>query len=95
MFTPIIRPNSCTISNLSLASWLMFRGARLEGLESLGQNISAFTFTHKRLSDFIHEYEQGHEVRFSPKVLFQFRDDLKKLAGTHYRQNIKREESQD
>lgn len=75
-----IRPTTCTISNIDLGSYLMLRGARLEGTSVISKNRGAFTFSHKRLSDLIHDFHQDREIRFSPKALFRFRDDLKRLV---------------
>ena len=75
-----IRPTTCTISDIDLGTYLMLRGAKLEGVEVIQPKRAAFTFSHKHLSDFIHEYHQGQEVRFSVKALFQFRYDLKRLV---------------
>lgn len=75
-----IRPTSCTIGDLNLGTYLMLRGAKLEGTTVQAPNRASFTFTHKHLADFVHEYHQGQEIRFSPKILFQFREDLKRLT---------------
>lgn len=76
----VIRSTSCTISDLDLGCYLWYRGAKLEGTTIMEKNRAAFTFSHKHLTDLIHEYKQYRSIKFSPRALFDFRDDLKRLA---------------
>lgn len=77
----VIRPTSCGISDLNLASYLMLRGAKLEGVTVIQKNRASFMFTHKRMSDLIHDYNQHRRIKFSPRALFEFRESLKRLSA--------------
>lgn len=77
-----LRTTCTTIDDLYLGAYLMYRGAKLEGVTKITAFKCTFTFTHKHLTDLIHEYEQYQEVRFSPKRLAQYRSDLKKYCAT-------------
>lgn len=71
---------SVTITDINLGAYLMLRGARLQSVDEVAPRRKAFLFTHKRMRDILHDYEQHAEIRFSPKILFGFREQLKHLT---------------
>lgn len=75
-----LRTTCCTISDIDIGAYLLLHGAKLEGVVVIAKNRGAYTFTHKKLSQLIHEYKQYKPLKFSPKAFIDMRNDLKRMT---------------